>query len=175
MGHTDSHPTEKSKEMQVKTQLWKIKLWKIWYLINIPIMAFLDSNAVIPENLQFTKFMLEGYIEQFHDFLCANPPKWLKIMTLFEIFFQLPIAVYCLYQLLNLSSSKAVKKTLAKVDFLSRLYALNVISTTAFCIYYVWAFGYYPDHVDASLSYPHKAALTMVYAPYVLVTTLFFV
>lgn len=161
-----------------KTQLWKINLWKIWYAVNIPIITFLDSNAVLPPYLQYTKGLLDGYIDNFNDFLTANPPNWLKYMTIIEILFQLPVAIYCLYQLLNLSKSKTIKRTLFTVDRLSKCYAFNVITTTSFCIWYVWAYGYYPatmntDHV--SLTNPDKLALTMIYVPYVLIPALFFV
>ncbi|CDO93629.1 unnamed protein product [Kluyveromyces dobzhanskii CBS 2104] len=161
-----------------KTQLWKITLWKVWYAVNIPIIVFLDSNAVLPQRLQYTKGLLDGYINSYHDFLCANPPNWLKQMTIVEILFQLPVAVYCLYQLLNLSSSRGVKKTLARVGFLSKCYALNAVTTTSFCIWYVWAYGYYPGTESAGhvlMSNPDKFALTMVYAPYVVIPSLFFI
>ena len=99
-----------------------------------------------------------------------------RFMTVVELGFQLPIALYCAYHLYNLRSGTNIKRTLERVDFWSKWYAFNVLFTTVFCIWYVWAFGYYPhlgpDHV---MRFPDKLALTSVYVPYVIVPILFFV
>lgn len=156
--------------------VWKVRLWKWWYAINVPIIILLDSNAVIPEKFQVTKSLLDGYIDRFHDFLCASPPWWLQWMTVLELGFQLPVAIYSLWKLWTISNGRGdVRGALTSVKYWSRLYALNVIVTTTFCMWYVWQYGYYPDQIGHVLmGYPDKLALMSVYLPYVVVPIVLF-
>lgn len=133
------------------------KFYFAYFLLHIPITLLIDSCLVIPREyrLDIQNQLADFHISTNKDFLLADPPLWLQIFGVFELFFQLPFFAVGACGLWQQWRSIYVGLT---------VYGFNAFLTTLVCLVYIEAEG-----VSNGLSNNEVVSLSGMYTPYLLI------
>ncbi|OBA20671.1 hypothetical protein METBIDRAFT_44141 [Metschnikowia bicuspidata var. bicuspidata NRRL YB-4993] len=129
-----------------------------WYFVlHIPITILIDSCLVIPrEHRHWVQaWMVDFHVRLNKDFLLQNPPLWLQVFGVFELFFQLPVFFLAAYKLF---------RGRRKIHVMLVLYGFNASFTTLVCLVYVLKTA-----LNHGLTDGEKWKLFALYLPYLLI------
>ncbi|CAI5756909.1 unnamed protein product [Candida verbasci] len=131
-----------------------------YFVIHIPITIFIDSSIIIPYNYQlsFTREILKFHINLNNDFLLDYSPNWFKIFGTFELFGQLPLFIYFIYN---------YRKQDINYLLWLLIYGFEASFTTFVCL--IWI---YLEHENYYTTYNQAINLILIYCPYLIIPSL---
>ncbi|KAL2190558.1 hypothetical protein L209DRAFT_750681 [Thermothelomyces heterothallicus CBS 203.75] len=133
--------------MATYTKTWRNKVWIGWFLMQLPIILFVDLlDYIWPASLyqpagsplHAAYELKEWYVQKYNDPIvqwsaetASGHDSWMGLFMHLEAFFLLPTVLYGLYRL-ALSRRRG---TSGADELLLLVYALEVALTTLICIY----------------------------------------
>ena len=157
----------------VLSSVFEQRFYAAYFLVHIPLTVFIDSTICLPAMTDGLASMIEWHVRTNNDFLLLEKPAWFFWMVVGELLFQLPAFFYFIARmsLFRGETSGMPKEEKAKrsgeratLRTLLRLYGLNASLTSLFCIYVIYARGYYPATGEL-LNVADKAKLIAYYTP----------
>ncbi|KAJ0115475.1 integral membrane protein [Diaporthe amygdali] len=124
--------------MATSTKNKRDKVWLTWFIIQIVIIFLIDAVQFYPPQLYKTPESPLYFLQQIKDFYVATyndplvqpetEPNWMHMVSVVEIGFQLPVALYAAWKL----SGK--KGTSGPFELLLLVYAFETAFSTLLCI-----------------------------------------
>ncbi|AMD20263.1 HDL481Cp [Eremothecium sinecaudum] len=149
----------------------------VFFILQIPIIVFIDSASVLPEKYHLAPNVLNWYINYNNDFLLYENPIWFQWFVVVDLIFQLPFFIYItrsfnkLWMIRHKKGEKpkpAAQDLWRKMSIALRLYGLNASFTTFICIWNILARAYYPL-TGLPMSSSDKLWLLGLYVPYFII------
>ncbi|KAK2613969.1 hypothetical protein N8I77_000835 [Diaporthe amygdali] len=114
------------------------KVWLTWFIIQIVIIFLIDAVQFYPPQLYKTPESPLYFLQQIKDFYVATyndplvqpetEPNWMHMVSVVEIGFQLPVALYAAWKL------SGRKGTSGPFELLLLVYAFETAFSTLLCI-----------------------------------------
>ena len=140
-------------------------LFLVYFLVHIPIVIFVDSQAVLPKWCypKTVVDLLEWYCREYKDSMMVDPPAWFQAFVYCEILFQLPFFILASYVFI---------KGINRFPWIRRpvlMYAAHTATTTISIAFHIFLYDFSGSKHPGPITFNERFTLFAIYSPFLII------